>query len=56
MDSNHWVGSNSILHVVDENVKVMGTDNLFVIDVSVLVFEERVPTQANTGWKCRHQL
>ncbi|KAJ3740086.1 cellobiose dehydrogenase [Lentinula detonsa] len=36
MDSNHWVGSNSILQVVDENVKVMGTDNLFVIDASIM--------------------
>ena len=26
--SNHWIGSCSINKVVDENTKVMGTDNL----------------------------
>ncbi|KAF5390938.1 hypothetical protein D9757_003923 [Collybiopsis confluens] len=36
MNSNHWVGSNSILQVVDENTKVMGTNNLFVIDASIM--------------------
>ncbi|KAF9038951.1 hypothetical protein BDZ89DRAFT_945553 [Hymenopellis radicata] len=35
LNSNHWVGSNSIGAVVDENTKVIGTDNLFVIDVSI---------------------
>ncbi len=27
--SNHWVGSNAIGAVVDENTKVLGTNNLF---------------------------
>jgi cellobiose dehydrogenase (acceptor) len=41
MDSNHWVGSNKIganssVGVVDENVKVFGTDNLFVVDASII--------------------
>lgn len=34
LNSNHWVGSNSILKVVDDNTKVYKTDNLFVVDVS----------------------
>jgi hypothetical protein len=38
LNSNHWVGSNSILKVVDENTKVYKTDNLFVVDVSSLPF------------------
>ncbi|KAH7911765.1 putative cellobiose dehydrogenase [Hygrophoropsis aurantiaca] len=36
MDSNHWVGSNSILQVVDENTKVYNTTNLFVVDASII--------------------
>ncbi|PPQ99962.1 hypothetical protein CVT24_009541 [Panaeolus cyanescens] len=36
LNSNHWVGSCSIGSVVDENVKVKGTNNLFVIDASVI--------------------
>lgn len=36
MGSNHWVGSNSIGSVVDENLKVMQTDNLFVVDASIV--------------------
>jgi cellobiose dehydrogenase (acceptor) len=35
LNSNHWVGSCSIGSVVDENTKVIGTNNLFVIDVSL---------------------
>jgi hypothetical protein len=35
MNSNHWVGSNSILKVVDENTLVYNTDNLFVVDVRI---------------------
>ncbi|KAG6873702.1 hypothetical protein C0995_012164 [Termitomyces sp. Mi166 len=34
--SNHWVGSASIGSVVDENAKVFNTDNLFVVDASVV--------------------
>ncbi|KIY62194.1 hypothetical protein CYLTODRAFT_185011 [Cylindrobasidium torrendii FP15055 ss-10] len=36
MGSNHWVGSNSIGSVVDENLKVKETDNLFVVDASII--------------------
>ncbi|KAF7313791.1 Cellobiose dehydrogenase [Mycena chlorophos] len=41
MDSNHWVGSNIIgttagKAVVDPNTKVFGTDNLFVVDASIM--------------------
>ncbi|KAI3611720.1 cellobiose dehydrogenase [Moniliophthora roreri] len=41
MNSNHWVGSCSIgddpnTAVVDENTKVFNTDNLFVIDASII--------------------
>ncbi|ETW75429.1 cellobiose dehydrogenase 1 [Heterobasidion irregulare TC 32-1] len=41
MDSNHWVGSAKIgtsasNAVVDSNVKVFGTDNLFVTDASIV--------------------
>ncbi|KAK7434183.1 substrate-specific activator of APC-dependent proteolysis [Stygiomarasmius scandens] len=36
MNSNHWVGPCTIGKVVDSNTKVMGTDNLFVIDASIL--------------------
>ncbi|KAJ3557036.1 hypothetical protein NM688_g1692 [Phlebia brevispora] len=41
MDSNHWIGSASIGNsssnsVVDENVKVWGTNNLFIIDASII--------------------
>jgi len=41
MNSNHWVGSTSIgtsssNAVVDENVKVFGTNNLFVVDAGIL--------------------
>jgi len=41
MGSNHWVGSNTIgtdraKAVVDVNTKVFGTDNLFVIDASII--------------------
>jgi cellobiose dehydrogenase (acceptor) len=36
MNSNHWVGSNSIGKVVDANTKVMNTNNLFVIDASIV--------------------
>ncbi|KAF8066812.1 cellobiose dehydrogenase [Lyophyllum atratum] len=40
LNSNHWVGSNSIgtvagKAVVDENTKVFNTNNLFVIDVGI---------------------
>ncbi|KAG6820015.1 substrate-specific activator of APC-dependent proteolysis [Arthromyces matolae] len=34
--SNHWVGSCSIGNVVDENTKVLNTNNLFVVDVPQL--------------------
>ncbi|KAJ8488449.1 hypothetical protein ONZ45_g13954 [Pleurotus djamor] len=42
MNSNHWIGANSIgtspsNAVVDQNTKVFGTDNLFVVDASILV-------------------
>ncbi|TRM59052.1 cellobiose dehydrogenase [Schizophyllum amplum] len=36
MNSNHWVGSASIGSVVDSHAKVMGTDNLFIVDASIL--------------------
>ncbi|KAJ3567244.1 hypothetical protein NP233_g6490 [Leucocoprinus birnbaumii] len=36
MNSNHWVGSCTIGSVVDSNVKVMNTNNLFVIDASII--------------------
>ncbi|KAF7979352.1 hypothetical protein HWV62_42789 [Athelia sp. TMB] len=40
LDSNHWVGSNSIGSVVDVNTKVIGTNNLltikFVVDASII--------------------
>ncbi|KAJ7198737.1 cellobiose dehydrogenase [Mycena pura] len=41
MDSNHWVGSNIIgtkagEAVVDVNTKVFGTNNLFVVDASII--------------------
>ena len=36
MNSNHWVGSASIGSVVDVNTKVKGTDNLFVVDASIV--------------------
>ncbi|KAG7094173.1 substrate-specific activator of APC-dependent proteolysis [Marasmius oreades] len=41
MNSNHWVGPCSIGNsqsnaVVDQNTKVFGTDNLFVLDASIL--------------------
>ncbi|KAK7037807.1 substrate-specific activator of APC-dependent proteolysis [Paramarasmius palmivorus] len=41
MNSNHWVGSCSIgddpaTAVVDQNAKVFNTDNLFVIDASIV--------------------
>ncbi|KAK0437789.1 cellobiose dehydrogenase [Armillaria borealis] len=36
LGSNHWVGSNAIGAVVDENTKVLGTNNLFIVDVPAL--------------------
>ncbi|TCD65251.1 substrate-specific activator of APC-dependent proteolysis [Steccherinum ochraceum] len=41
MNSNHWVASNRISTssssgVVDENVKVFNTDNLFIVDASII--------------------
>ena len=41
MNSNHWVGSNTIgtsssNAVVDENTKVFNTDNLFIVDASII--------------------
>ncbi|EJD04707.1 cellobiose dehydrogenase [Fomitiporia mediterranea MF3/22] len=36
LGSNHWVGSCSIGQVVDENARVMNTDNLFVVDASIV--------------------
>ncbi|KAI0746657.1 cellobiose dehydrogenase [Daedaleopsis nitida] len=41
MNSNHWVGaakigSSSSNAVVDQNVKVFNTDNLFVVDASII--------------------
>ncbi|KAJ7472253.1 cellobiose dehydrogenase [Mycena galericulata] len=36
MDSNHWIGSNMIGSVVDVNTKVLGTNNLFVVDASII--------------------
>jgi cellobiose dehydrogenase (acceptor) len=34
--SNHWVGSAAIGRVVDANLKVMGMNNLFVVDASIV--------------------
>jgi cellobiose dehydrogenase (acceptor) len=40
MDSNHWVGSNIIgpagKAVVDVNTKVYNTNNLFIVDASIV--------------------
>ncbi|EIW86086.1 the flavin domain of cellobiose dehydrogenase [Coniophora puteana RWD-64-598 SS2] len=41
MGSNHWVGATKLgsdpsLAVVDENLKVFSTDNLFVVDASII--------------------
>ncbi|TFK24100.1 cellobiose dehydrogenase [Coprinopsis marcescibilis] len=36
LNSNHWVGSNTIGSVVDANTKVLHTDNLFVVDASII--------------------
>ncbi|PBK88946.1 cellobiose dehydrogenase [Armillaria gallica] len=36
LGSNHWVGSNAIGAVVDENTKVLGTNNLFIVDASIV--------------------
>jgi cellobiose dehydrogenase (acceptor) len=36
LNSNHWVGSSSIGSVVDENLKVKNTNNLFVNDASIM--------------------
>ncbi|EGN94368.1 hypothetical protein SERLA73DRAFT_77778 [Serpula lacrymans var. lacrymans S7.3] len=36
LNSNHWVGSDSIGSVVDSNTKVFKTDNLFIIDASII--------------------
>ncbi len=41
MNSNHWVGSakigtSSSSAVVDENTKVFNTDNLFIVDASII--------------------
>lgn len=40
LNSNHWVGSNTIgvsgKAVVDENTKVFNTNNLFVVDASII--------------------
>ncbi|KAH0578929.1 substrate-specific activator of APC-dependent proteolysis, variant 2 [Termitomyces sp. 'cryptogamus'] len=36
LGSNHWVGSASIGSVVDENAKVLNTDNLFIVDASII--------------------
>jgi len=40
LNSNHWVGSNTIgtagKAVVDENAKVFNTNNLFVVDASII--------------------
>jgi cellobiose dehydrogenase (acceptor) len=36
MNSNHWVGSCTVDSVVDENTKVKNTNNLFVIDASIV--------------------
>ncbi|KAK0473373.1 cellobiose dehydrogenase flavoprotein-like protein [Armillaria novae-zelandiae] len=40
LGSNHWVGANTIgdegAAVVDENTKVYGTDNLFIVDASII--------------------
>ncbi|KAK0463351.1 hypothetical protein IW261DRAFT_1625625 [Armillaria novae-zelandiae] len=36
LGSNHWVGSNAIGAVVDENTQVFGTNNLFIVDASIV--------------------
>ncbi|KZS87659.1 cellobiose dehydrogenase [Sistotremastrum niveocremeum HHB9708] len=36
LNSNHWVGANSIGKVVDSNLLVNGTSNLFIVDASVI--------------------
>ncbi|KAF9491048.1 cellobiose dehydrogenase [Pleurotus eryngii] len=41
MNSNHWIGANRLgssasNSVVDPNAKVFGTDNLFVVDASII--------------------
>jgi len=36
LNSNHWVGACSIGNVVDQNTKVIGTNNLFIIDASII--------------------
>jgi cellobiose dehydrogenase (acceptor) len=40
MDSNHWIGSNIIgtagKAVVDVNTKVFNTNNLFIVDASII--------------------
>ncbi|KAH8115148.1 cellobiose dehydrogenase [Phellopilus nigrolimitatus] len=36
LGSNHWIGSCSINQVVDENTKVLNTDNLFIVDASIV--------------------
>ncbi|KAF9479511.1 hypothetical protein BDN70DRAFT_858359 [Pholiota conissans] len=36
LNSNHWVGTCSIGQVVDVNTQVIGTNNLFVIDASIV--------------------
>ncbi|KAG6918085.1 substrate-specific activator of APC-dependent proteolysis [Tephrocybe rancida] len=40
LNSNHWVGSNTIgvkgKAVVDENTKVFNTNNLFIVDASII--------------------
>ncbi|TFK97716.1 cellobiose dehydrogenase [Pterulicium gracile] len=38
MNSNHWMGSTSIMKVVDANTKVMNTNNLFVIDAGIVPY------------------
>jgi len=52
MNSNHWVGSCSINNVVDQNTKVIGTENLYVIDVSCPLL---ALTPSLTIWPYRHQ-
>jgi len=41
LNTNHWVGSNKMgaspsMAVVDENAKVFNTDNLFIVDASII--------------------
>ncbi|KZS87660.1 cellobiose dehydrogenase [Sistotremastrum niveocremeum HHB9708] len=36
LNSNHWVGACQIGAVVDANVKVLNTNNLFIIDASII--------------------